>query len=114
MRFPGRTRFGDVIQRQLAMFERDNEDLLARVEDARRTYGRAGTEDAEELYGEYMDLVEEAEDALLALRDHFGRAMSEPERARYRREFARAAERRLPSLAARRDYERTMDPDLDE
>jgi hypothetical protein len=114
MRLPGRPRFGDVIQRQLAMFDVEHRSLLARIEEARREYGRAGSEDAEELYGNYMDLVEEAEDHLLELRDHFALSMSAGDRERYRREFARAAKRRLPSLAARRDYERTMDPDLDE
>jgi hypothetical protein len=114
MRIPGRPRFGDVIQRQLALFDVEHRDLLVRIEEARRAYGRAGSDDAEELYGTYMDMVEEAEDDLLELRDHFAMSMSPGDRARYRREFARAAERRLPSLAARRDYERTMDPDLDD
>jgi hypothetical protein len=114
MRLPGRPRFGDVIQRQLAMFDVEHRGLLRRIEEARVAYGRAGSDNAEELYGDYMDLVEEAEDVLLELRDHFALSMSPGDRERYRREFARAAERRLPSLAARRDYERTMDPDLDD
>jgi len=114
MRLPGRPRFGDVIQRQLAMFDVEHGGLLRRIEEARVAYGRAGSDNAEELYGDYMDLVEEAEDVLLELRDHFALSMSPGDRERYRREFARAAERRLPSLAARRDYERTMDPDLDD
>jgi hypothetical protein len=35
------------------------------------------------------------------------------ERSRYQREFTRAAERRLPTLQARRMYERAMDPEDD-
>jgi hypothetical protein len=114
MRLPGRSKFGDLIQRQLAMFDTEHRALLMRLEQARVAYSRAGSDDAEELYGTYMDLIEEAEDELLELRDHFALSMSPGDRERYRREFARAAQRRLPSLAARRDYERTMDPDLDD
>ena len=38
-------------------------------------------------YGDYMDLVEEAEDELLALRDRYGATMAGRERSRYEREF---------------------------
>jgi hypothetical protein len=114
MRIPGRARFGDVITRQLAMFAEEYHDLLLRTEQARVSYTHSRAESAEELYGDYMDLVEEAEDELLALRDRFAERMDDRDRTRYEREFRKAAERRLPSLAARRVYRRAMDADLDE
>jgi hypothetical protein len=114
MRLPGRARFGDVIARQLAMFTADRHDLLLRVEQARVSYTHARSGDAEELYGDYMDLVEEAEEELLALRDRYAETMAARDRMRYEREFSKAAERRLPSLAVRRAYQRAMDPDVDE
>jgi hypothetical protein len=113
MRFPGRARFGDVISRQLAMFMADQHDLLLAVEQARVSYTHARAGDAEELYGDYMDLVEQAEEELLALRDRYAETMAARDRARYEREFSKAAERQLPSLAVRRAYQRAMDPDLD-
>ena len=113
MRIPGRARFGDVIARQLAMFADDHRDLMLRVEQARVSYTHAGASEAEERYGDYMDLVEEAEEELLALRDRYASTMEGRERSRYQREFTRAAERRLPTLQARRMYERAMDPDDD-
>jgi hypothetical protein len=114
MRIPGRPRFGDVITRQLAMFAEEYHDLLLRTEQARVSYTHSRAESAEELYGDYMDLVEEAEDELLALRDRYAETMAARDRMRYEREFRKAAERQLPSLAARRVYRRAMDPDLDE
>ncbi len=60
-----------------------------------------------------MELVEEAEDELLALRDRYAETMAARDRTRYEREFTRAAERRLPTLQARRMYQRAMDPDDD-
>jgi hypothetical protein len=114
MRLPGRARFGDIIARQLAMFQHDEHDLLLAVEQARVSYTHADAADAEQRYGDYMDLAEEAEDLLLALCDRYAETMAARDRLRYEREFWKAAERSLPSLAVRRAYQRAMDPDLDD
>jgi hypothetical protein len=66
-----------VIARQLAMFTADRHDLLLRVEQARVSYTHAGSEQAEERFGDYMDLVEEAEEELLELRDRYAGTMAE-------------------------------------
>ena len=78
---------------------------------AKRAYDRAEAATAEEAFGDYMDLVEEAEDSLLELRDRYAETMAARERRRYEREFSRAAERMLPTLQARRQYLRAVDPD---
>jgi len=106
-----RRRFSDLVNRQIELFAADNEDLLARIEVAQRVYDRAGVGDAEELFGEYMDLVEEAEEELLSLRDHYAEGMAARDRRDYEREFYRAAEKRLPTLVSRREYHRAIDPD---
>jgi hypothetical protein len=111
MRLPGRSRFGDVIRTQLDLYLDENAELLRRVDSARRGYDRARAPGAEEAYGIYMDAVEEAEDALLELRDRYAETMAARERGRYEREFSRAAERMLPTLQARRHYLRAIDPD---
>jgi hypothetical protein len=113
MHLPRRARFSDIISRQLVMFEEENSMLLRRVSEAKRDYERAGSDSAEERYGDYMDLVEEAEDELLALRDRYAETMAARDRTTYEREFTRAAERKLPTLAARRDYLRRIDPEFD-
>ncbi len=102
-----------MVGRQLALFESAHGDLLRRMAEAGRAYNRAGAGAAEELYGEYMDLVEEAEEELLSLRDRYAETMAARDRLTYEREFGKAARKRLPSLAARRDYERRMDPDFE-
>ena len=111
MRIPGRPRFTDVISRQLELFEAESADLLVRIGEAKRAYDRAGAGDAEEAYGDYMDLVEEAEDELLDLRDRYAETMAARDRRAYEREFWRAAEKRLPTLQGRRLYLRAVDPD---
>jgi len=111
VRIPGRPRFTDVIRRQLELFEAESADLLVRIGEAKRAYDRAGAEDAEEAYGDYMDVVEEAEDELLDLRDRYAETMAARDRGAYEREFWRAAEKRLPTLQGRRLYLRAVDPD---
>ena len=111
MRVPGRPRFAGIINAQLDLFLEQNADLLGRVEAAKQAYDRARRPDSEEAYGTYIDLVEEAEDVLLDLRDHYAETMAARERRRYEREFSRAAERILPTLQARRHYLRAIDPD---
>ncbi len=111
MRLPGRARFADVINAQLDLYVEQNADLLRRVVAAKQTYDRADRASAEEAYGAYMDAVEEAEDALLELRDRYAETMAARERRRYEREFFRAAERMLPTLQSRRHYLRAIDPD---
>jgi hypothetical protein len=111
VRIPGRPRFSDVIRRQLELYEAENGDLLDRIDAAKRAYDRAGTGEAEEAYGEYMDLVEEAEDGLLDLRDRYAETMAARDRRVYEREFWRAAEKRLPTLQGRRLYLGAVDPD---
>lgn len=100
-----------MIRPQLDLFDAEHRALLARIDTAKREYDRAGADGAEEAYGDYMDLVEEAEDALLELRDRYAETMAARDRRVYEREFWRAAQRRLPSLAARRAYLRAVDPD---
>lgn len=111
MRLLRRARFRDVISRQLDLFEADHGDLLSDVAEAEAGYNRAGADEAEEAYGDYIDLVEQAEEELLALRDRYAETMSGRERPRYEQEFTRAAEKRLPTLVSRRMYERAVDPD---
>jgi hypothetical protein len=111
MRVPGRPRYAAVIRAQLDLYLEQNADLLKRVEAAKEAYDHAGRPDAEEAYGVYMDAVEEAEDALLELRDRYAETMAARERRRYEREFSRAAERMLPTLQGRREYLRAIDPD---
>jgi hypothetical protein len=108
-----RGRYADVVRRQVTIFVEEHAALLTAIEDARRAYDRAPAAEAGERYGGYMDLVEEAEESLLALRDHYAEWMAASERRDYEREFLRTAEKLLPSLVVRRDYGRAVDSDYE-
>lgn len=91
----GRRRFDDVVSRQLDIFAEDEaHDLLADVRDAKAAYDRAGREDAEEAYGDYMDIVDAVKDALADMRDRFARTLHEGAAEEYEAVFERAARRR--------------------
>jgi hypothetical protein len=92
-----RARFADVIDSQLALFVRDHADVLQDVEVRLRAYNDAGRDEAEELYGDYVDAVETGTELLADLRDHYAQTLEEPDR--YLAEFNRAVARQLPEFA---------------
>ena len=98
-----RRRFGDVIARQLALFERDHADLIAACVAARRRYDAADRDEAEEHYGEYLDLVAEGTAALADRRNHYAAAMDRAAAEHYTAEFNRAVKRRLAPFALELD-----------
>ena len=92
-------KFEDVIRRQLDLFEREHIDLIADCDAAERAYDAAGRDEAEERYGEYLDLVETGTEELAALRDHFASTMTAATAEGYEGEFNRAVLIRLPRFA---------------
>ena len=95
-----RRRFSEAIERQLDLFERENADLLVRMEEARRAHGAAAREDAEESYSEFLDLVEIATDELGEMRDAFAGVLDEDSADEYEAAFDRAYRKRFPLLRA--------------
>jgi hypothetical protein len=86
-----------VIDAQLALFERDHRDVIDEANERLDAYNRAGREEAEELYGDYVDAVETGTEILADLRDHYARTLDDAER--YLVEFNRAVLKRLPPFA---------------
>jgi hypothetical protein len=95
----GRRRFRDLIERQLDLFEREHRGLIHDVEAAEDAYNRAGREEAEELYGDYLDLVETATEVLAELRDNYASSLDEDAAAEYEDAFNRSVLRRFPRFA---------------
>src|SRR5689334_13957371 len=62
-----RGRFGDVISRQLDLFEREQAGLMRQCEEAEAAYDRAERDEAEERFGDYQDLVETGTELLADL-----------------------------------------------
>jgi hypothetical protein len=91
--------FGDVIGRQLGLFEREEAELLAQCEAAERAYDKAERDEAEERYADYLDLVETGTELLAGLRDNFASTMNDETAEIYQAEFNRAVHERLPRFA---------------
>jgi hypothetical protein len=94
-----RGRFADTITRQLDLFERDHADLIREADDAERAYDRAPREEAEERYGDSVDVVETGTEILADLRDHFASTLDEDSAEEYEGAFNRAVAKRLPRFA---------------
>ncbi len=93
-----RARFAEVIARQLDLFAEDEAELIADCRERERAYDRSGRDRAEEAYGDYMDAVETATEALAEMRDRFGETLAEAAAEAYEDEFNRAVRRRWPAF----------------
>lgn len=91
--------FSDVIRRQLDLFAGEQADLIVDCETAERAYDAADREEAEERYGDYMDLVETATEELAELRDNFASTLGEETAEEYEDAFNRAVAKRYPRFA---------------
>jgi hypothetical protein len=94
-----RGRFADVISRQLDLFEREQRGLIEDCVAAERAYNRADRDEAEERYGDYLDVVETGTEVLADLRDHFAATLDEDAAEKYEAAFNRAVAKRLPRFA---------------
>ena len=103
MIFRRRGRFGDVIRRQLDLFEHDHLAVIEEVVDRMDAYNRADRDEAEELYGDYVDAVDAARDALLEYRDGYAAALDADAAEEYEAVFNRVVQVRLPSLGLELD-----------
>jgi hypothetical protein len=92
-----RRRFTSVIDAQLLLFEREHQDVIDDVRERLAAYNRAGRDQAEELYGDYVDAVETGTEILADLRDHYAATVDDPDA--YCAEFNRTVGRRLPPFA---------------
>ena len=93
-----RARYTQVIDSQLDLFEHDHRDVIDEADARLDAYNAAGRDEAEELYGDYLDAVETGTELLADMRDHYARSLDDPDG--YLREFNKAVERRLPPVRA--------------
>ena len=90
--------FRDVIARQLDLFVEDEAELLAECREKFRAYQNADREDREEGYGDWVDVVEAATEALADMRDRFARTLDEDAAETYEDSYNRAVRKRWPEL----------------
>jgi hypothetical protein len=98
-----RGRFVDLVERQVALFAAENEGLIRDMEAALAAYNRAPRDEAEERYGDYLDLVETGTDALVELRDNFAATLDEDSYEEYHEVFNRTVRKRLPRFGLELD-----------
>ena len=94
-----RARFSDVVERQLDLFEREHRGLIDDCVAAERSYNRADRDEAEERYGDYVDLVEAGTELLADLRDNFASTLDEDTAEEYEAAFNQAVLKRFRRFA---------------
>jgi hypothetical protein len=94
-----RSRFSDMIARQLDVFAEDEaHGLLEEVREAKAKYDRAERDEAEEVYGDYVDIVEAATEALAEMRWRYVATLDDASGEEYEAAFNRAVQKRWPPL----------------
>jgi hypothetical protein len=91
-----RGRFVELVERQLELFGSEHAVLIRDCEAALDAYNAAPRDEAEERYGDYLDLVDAARDALLEYRDGYARTLAGEAAEEYEGAFNRLVRRRLP------------------
>lgn len=91
-----RRRFAELIGRQLDVFAEDGTDIFDEIRTRKDLYDRADRDEAEEMYGDYIDAVETGTEALADMRDRFKRTLDEDDAEEYELEFNRAVKKRWP------------------
>jgi len=92
-----RSKYATVIDAQLDLFLREHRDVLEDVATRLEQYNAAERDEAEELYGDYVDAVETGTELLADLRDNYAQTLDDPDL--YLRDFNRAVAKRLPEYA---------------
>jgi hypothetical protein len=94
-----RNRFAEVISRQLDVFAEDEASgLLEEVREAKTRYDRADREGAEEAYGDYVDVVESATEAIAGMRWRYASTLDDVSAEEYEEAFNQAVRKRWPAL----------------
>ena len=94
-----RARFSELIDRQLDLFEREHRGLIDDCLAAERSYTNAERDEAEERYGDYVDLVETGTEVLADLRDNFATTLDDDAADEYVDAFNRAVLKRFRRFA---------------
>ena len=92
-------RFGELIDRQLDLFEQDNAELFDRVDDAEADYRAAARDEAEERFGDLQEVLAEGTELLIEVRDSYSETLDDETVEEYVAAFDLAVLRRFPQFA---------------
>ena len=73
--------------------------MIEETDERLAAYNAAERDEAEELYGDYVDAVETGTEILADMRDRFGSTLDESDAEEYEAAFNRAVAKRLPRFA---------------
>jgi hypothetical protein len=94
-----RRRFGELVERQLDLFESDT-DLLEEAAEADAAWTSAGPDETEELYGDYQLVVDAIGERLHDIRETYASTLENGTADEYRAAFDRAARKRFGHAAS--------------
>jgi hypothetical protein len=98
-----RGRFVDLVERQLELFERERAGLIGDAEAALRAYDAAERDEAEERYGDFLDLVETGQAELVEIREAYAATLDDETAEDYREIFNGLVRKRLPRFGLELD-----------
>lgn len=102
-------RFGELIDRQLDLFEQDNAELFERVDDAEADYRAAARDEAEERFGDLQEVLAEGTELLIEVRDTYSETLDDETVEEYVAAFDFAVLRRFPQFALELEEESEED-----
>ena len=94
-----RRRFSDIVTPQLDLSKEEYSDRITEADEAEAASEEAGLEDSEELFGDYLDVVESGAEALADLRDHYASTLEGEVAEEYRESFNPGVLKRFPRFA---------------
>jgi len=96
-----RSRFAELVRRQLDLFAEDEAQLLIEADEAERAYDAAEREAAEEAYGDFQLVLDAAAERLIELRETYAATLEADLALEYEAAFDREAAKRLPRIRGR-------------
>jgi hypothetical protein len=95
----GRSRFRELVGRQLDLFAADEAELLAEGAEADAAWTNADAEETEELYGDYQLVVDAIGERLYDVREAYASTLDDAAADEYRDAFNSAALKRFRRFA---------------
>lgn len=90
-----RSRFAELVRRQLDLFAGDEAELLAEADEAERAYDATPGGEAEAAYGDFQLVLDTLADRLTDLRETYAATLDEDAALEYEAAYNRAAEKRF-------------------
>lgn len=96
----GRSRFREVVDRQLEVFSTDESELLTVARTADAAVTNASADESEERYGDFQLVADAIGERLYDMREAFAGTLGDGDADEYRSTFDKAARKRFGVLAS--------------